>query len=315
MILLSHPGASIDRAMTKPPPAFCAYAMLAIVMLFWAGNSIVGRAVRHDIPPFTLALVRWCGALAVIAPFALRRMAADWPILRRHWPVVLLLGLSGVAAFNGFLYSGLRHTTATNALLIQALIPGMVLLVGALIFGDRAPLMRIGGVVLSTLGVAVIVFQGDPAAALQLRFGLGDGLILCGCVAWAIYTACLRLRPPVEPISLLFATFLIGALVMAPLAASEAGAIAAIEWRPAIFAAFAYVAVFPSVIAYFLYNSAVAQIGGGPAGQTISLMPLFGAVLATLLLDEPLHAYHGFGMILIVVGVAVAGFQLMRERA
>lgn len=297
--------------MTKPPPAFRAYAMLAVVMLFWAGNSIVGRAMRHDIPPFTLALVRWCGALVIIAPFAFRNLATDWPILRRHWPAVLLLGLSGVAAFNGFLYSGLHHTTATNALLMQALIPAMVLLVGAMIFGDRAPLMRIVGVALSTLGVAVIVFRGDPAAAMELRFGPGDILILCGCVAWAIYTACLRLRPPVQPISLLFATFVIGALVMAPFAASEAQAIGAIHWRPAIFAAFGYVVVFPSVIAYFLYNSAVAQIGPGPAGQTISLMPLFGAVLAMLLLDEPLHSYHGVGMSLIIIGVAAAGWGVL----
>ena len=50
---------------TKESHALRAYALLAAVMLFWAGNAIVGRAVRDDIPPFTLALVRWAGALLI----------------------------------------------------------------------------------------------------------------------------------------------------------------------------------------------------------------------------------------------------------
>lgn len=290
-----------------------AYAMLGLVMLFWAGNSIIGRAVRNDIPPFTLALVRWMGALMILSPFALRHVAAEWRIIRQHWPVVLLLGLTGVAAFNGFLYSGLHYTTATNGLLIQALIPALVLLAGALLFRDKAPLGQVAGVMLSTLGVMAIVFRGDPAAILRLHFGPGDSLILCGCLAWAIYTVCLRLTPPVHAMSFLFVTFSIGVLTMAPLAISEADAIARIPWRPGIFGAFAYVAIFPSVCAYFLYNAAVAQIGSGAAGQTISLMPLFGALLAASLLDERLEAYHAMGMALILGGVVLSGIATARR--
>lgn len=294
-------------------PELRAYAMLGLVMLFWAGNSIVGRAVRGDIPPFTLALVRWTGALLVLSPFALRHVAAEWRIILRHWPAVLLLGLTGVAAFNGFLYSGLHFTTATNGLLIQALIPALVLLAGALLFRDRAPPGQVAGVILSTLGVMTIVFRGDPVAILRLHFGPGDSLILCGCLAWAIYTACLRLAPRVQAVSFLFVTFSIGILAMAPLALGEAEAIARIPWGPGVFAAFAYVAIFPSVCAYFLYNGAVAQIGPGAAGQTISLMPLFGALLAAVLLGERLEAYHGLGMALILCGVALSGIATARR--
>jgi drug/metabolite transporter (DMT)-like permease len=277
--------------------------MLAFTMLFWAGNAIVGRAVRSDIPPFTLALGRWLVALLVLAPFAWRDVTSDWPVVRRQWRIILFLGLVGVAAFNGFLYSGLRHTTASNGLLLQALIPLLVLIIGALGFRDRAPVGQIVGVLLSTAGVTFIVFRGEPAAILHLRLGWGDGLILAGCVAWAAYTACLRLRPPIRPMSFIFVTFCIGALAMAPLALGEATAIAAMQWRPHVFAAFAYVGIFPSVCAYFLYNAAVAQIGAGAAGQTISLMPIFGAFLAMQLLGEQLHAYHGIGMALILGGI------------
>jgi drug/metabolite transporter (DMT)-like permease len=218
----------------------------------------------------------------------------------------LLLGLVGVAGFNGFLYSGLHYTTATNALLIQALIPGLVLLTGAMLFRDSSPWKQVAGVALSTLGVMIIVFRGDPLAILRLHFGFGDGLILGGCLVWAIYTVCLRLTPEIHPLAFLFTTFAIGAITMAPLALGEAERIARIPWKPDIFAAFAYVAIFPSVIAYFLYNAAVARIGPGAAGQTISLMPLFGALLAVALLNEKLQAYHGAGMALILAGVLLS---------
>jgi drug/metabolite transporter (DMT)-like permease len=110
----------------------------------------------------------------------------------------------------------------------------------------------------------------------------------------------------VHPLSLLVATFAIGALAMAPLAAREWIAGPPIAWRPAVFAAFGYVAVFPSAVAYFLYNEAAAAIGPSAAGQATSLMPLFGAGLAAALLGEPLHGYHAAGMALILAGIAVS---------
>jgi drug/metabolite transporter (DMT)-like permease len=80
-----------------------AYALLGLVMLLWAGNSIVGRAVRNDVGPFVLSFVRWAGASLVLAPFALGPLRRDWAVLRRSWPIVLVLGLTGVAAFNAIM--------------------------------------------------------------------------------------------------------------------------------------------------------------------------------------------------------------------
>lgn len=280
--------------------------MLGVVMVLWAGNSIVGRAVHNAVPPFTLAFVRWVGALAIVTPLAGRTAWAERAEILKAWKPILLLGLVGVASFNAFLYLGLHHTTATNGLLLQALIPALVLLFGFLIFRDRASRYQLAGVLLSTLGVAVIVFRGDPGAILSLSFGFGDGIVLCGVVAWALYTALLRIRPAIHPMSFLLVTFTIGAVAMAPLAASEWRQIAQIPATPLVFGAFAYVAILPSVAAYFLYNRAVDLIGAGAAGQTISLMPLFGALLAALLLGEELHTYHLAGMALILGGIAAA---------
>ncbi len=283
-----------------------ALIMLVFVMAFWAGNSIMGRAVRFDIPPFTLAFFRWSGALLVVAPFALASVRQDMATIRKGWLPILALGLLGVAAFNALLYKGLHYTPATNGLLLQAAIPTMVLLFDRLIFGVRAGGIQLVATALSTLGVLAIVFQGDPTAAARLQFGVGDVMILAAVTAWALYTVLLRLRPPIAPISFIFVTFLIGALAMAPLTLWEAVSGPWVNWTPLAFAAIGYVALLPSLAAYFMFNFATATLGPARAGQAITLMPLFGAVASAFILGEQLESYHLVGMAFIVGGITIS---------
>lgn len=286
-----------------------AYASLLIVMLLWAGNSIVGRAVRDEIAPFTLAFVRWLGAFLIVAPFALPHLIKDRALLVRHAGVVLLLSVLGVGAFNALLYSGLHHTTATNGLLLQAAIPPLVLVFNVLFFAERASILQILGVALAAFGVVIVVLRGDVQLLREFTFGFGDLLILAAVVAWALYTSLLRLRPDVHPLSFLAASFFIGILCMAPFAAAEAVSDGLPQLNGAVIGAFVYVAIFPSVVAYALFNAAVTKIGAGRAGQTIALMPLLGAGLASMLLDEPLHFYHLTGMAIIVLGITLGAVR------
>lgn len=291
--------------MTRDRRILTAYLGLCLVMLLWAGNSIVGRAVRDDIPPFTLALGRWVGASLLLFPLAARAFWAERRQVLAGWKWLVFLGLVGVAGFNGFLYTGLHNTTAANGLLLQALTPPFVLLLDRIFFGVRSRAAQLAGMALSTIGVLLVVFRADLHALRNIHFGTGDALILCGVFAWAVYTSFLRKRPAVSQQTFLLATFVIAAVAMLPFAVAEADAIRAIRWTPAVWAAFAYVALGPSLIAYYLYNVGVAVLGPARAGQLLNLMPLFGAGLAALLLAEPLYGYHFVGMALIAGGIAL----------
>ena len=286
-----------------------AFALLGLVMVFWAGNSIVARAVRFDVPPFTLAFLRWTGASLAVAPFAIAPLRRDWPVIVRHWKPIVVLGLLGIGAFNALLYSGLQYTTASNALLLQAATPAVMVVLDRMLFGVRSPLWQSIGVAASILGVLVIVFEGDAAAALDLRFGLGDSLILISVVVWSLYTVFLRLRPEISPVSFIAATFLIGVLVMTPLAVREWQAGKAISWSAEAIAAVLYVALLPSLLSYFIYNHAAGVVGPARAGQAITLMPLFGAFLSAALLGERLHPYHFAGMACILAGIVLSALN------
>ena len=292
-----------------------AFALLGLVMIFWAGNSIVGRAVRFDVPPLTLAFVRWTGALLVLAPFAVRHIRRDWVEIVKGWKAILLLGLLGIGAFNALLYSGLRYTEATNALLLQSAVPALVVILDRLIFGVRSTWLERFGVAASIVGVLVVVFEGDPARALRLHFGPGDILVLASVVVWAFYTVFLRLRPPISAVSFVATTFAIGVVTMGPLSAWELASGQDVHFSAGVAGAFLYVALFPSLISYFIYNHATRVVGAARAGQSITMMPIFGAFLSALLLGEALHGYHFVGMVLILAGIALGVLAARAKQA
>ena len=95
-------------------------------------------------------------------------------------------------------------------------------------------------------------------------------------------------------------------IAMAPFAAYEWYSGQRIVWGASAIGAFAYVAVFPSLVSYFIFNHATAAVGAARAGQAITLMPLFGAFLSAALLGERLHGFHFAGMAFILAGIGVS---------
>ncbi|HKX23536.1 MAG TPA: DMT family transporter [Rhizorhapis sp.] len=281
------------------------YATLVLVMLFWAGNSIVARALHGQISPFSLAFCRWAIASLLLLPFAWPKLVADRSQILKQWRSVLFLGVIGVGCYNTLLYYGLQFTTASNALLIQASTPLFVLILNYVFFGTRPTSLIIIAVLVSALGVLVVVFHADPAAMLALKFGAGDALVLAAAVAWALYTALLRLRPAIHALSFLAATFVVGAIAVLPAAVREYE-LHSVTMTSDLLLGIFYVATFPSVLAFLLYNGAVDKIGGGAAGQMLSLQPVFGALLASLILGEPLHGYHLVGIVIIFSGIGLS---------
>ena len=145
-----------------------AYVLLLLTTLFWGGNSVAGKLAVGHISPMVLTTMRWAFALAIIAVLGWRNIRRDWPLMRRHAPVLLLLGTLGFTLFNVALYNGLLYTTAINTAVEQAGIPMLIFLFGFLIFRTRVTWAQIAGVVISIAGVVLTASHGAPARLLEL---------------------------------------------------------------------------------------------------------------------------------------------------
>jgi drug/metabolite transporter (DMT)-like permease len=291
------------------------YLLLTLTSLFWAGNLVLGRMVAGHVPPVALAFVRWSGSFLLLIGFALPQLKRDWAIIRANLGRLSLMALTGVGLYNTMAYWGLQYTEALNALLIQSTGPLLIGVWSAVLFRDLMTPRQLAGVLVSLCGVAVIVTRGDPAALAGIRFNVGDLCVLAAMVVYAFYSCILRLKPAMHWLSFLTATVGLGALFLVPALAAElaTGRVMTLDW-PTV-AACAYVAVFPSTLAYLFFIRGVELIGANRAGPFFHLMPLFGAVLAILLLGERPQPFHAVGFALVLAGVAVAARSRAGARA
>ena len=295
------PWAKLMRRLYDQP-----YILLALATLFWAGNFVLGRAVSAEVPPVGLAVWRWFGGALIVAPFALPYARRDWPALRAAWPTVLLLGFLGIAVFNTLIYAGLGRTTAINALLLQSIQPVVIIIFSFLIFRDTVSLRQIVAVAVSLLGVVAIIARGDVGVLASLAFNGGDLLVFVALICYAAYTALLRLRPRVHPLSFLLATFSVGFLLLLPLYVWEGLAGRPMQPTLVTLGSVLYVAIFPAILAYLCFNRGVELLGANRAGHLFHLQPAFGVVLAMLFLGERFRLYHAVGIALIGVGILLA---------
>ncbi|SUA44443.1 transporter [Neisseria zoodegmatis] len=275
--------------------------------LLWAGNVIVARAVRNDIPPFTLSFGRWVISLLILLPFAWAAMRRDKALYFQHKKMVAATALTGIAAFNTLVYAGLHTTTSTNALLLNSCIPVLIMLIGAVFYGQRLNRFQTAGLLLSLSGVLVVVLQGSMDNLVALRFHPGDLWVFAAAVCWAFYTLWMKRIPAeINRTGLTAVQIMLGLLVLLPLWWWEQAGGAAVNWNLRSLAGFAYVGIFPSVVAYLCYTAAIARLGAVGAGLSIYLMPVFGTLLAVTLLGETLQMYHVAGIAAIFGGIMLS---------
>lgn len=282
------------------------YLLLSLTSLFWAINIVLGRFAADEIPPVAFAFLRWLGASLIILPFVWKDLVRQADVIRRHLPLLAALSATGIGGYNALAYAGLGYTEALNALLIQSTGPLLIALWCFLLWRDRLTVGQLAGILTSLTGVAVIVTRGDLSQIAALDFNPGDILILLALVLYGLYSALLRKRPPLNQLTFLATTVIGGAILLAPCAAVEFAIGKRLEVSPASLAVLAYVALFPSLIAYMFFVRGVELIGANRAGPFFHLMPVFGSVIAILFLGEEPHLFHAAGFALVIGGVFVA---------
>ena len=282
------------------------YLLLTLTTLFWSGNMVVGRALRDDVPPFSLAFWRWAIALLLTLPLALPHLRSQWPLLKRGWRAVVALGLLGVGGYNTLAYIGLQYTAATNALLLNSFIPvATIALSWAFLKKHLRPVEWLG-VGLSLFGVATIVTRGEFATLAALTPNIGDLWMLAAVFVWALYTIGLQWRPAgVDPMLMLAAFTTVGVLALAPAYAWEITQGRSINLTTPALAGIAYTGTLPGFVGYVFYNRAVGEVGASKASLFIHLMPVFGIVLSALFLSEVPQRYHFVGIVLIFLGITL----------
>jgi drug/metabolite transporter (DMT)-like permease len=203
-------------------------------------------------------------------------------------------------------YYALQYTTAIHGLLLQSIGPLFVALWSFALFGDRLTLRQAGGISVSLTGVLVIISHGSLAVLIGIGFNRGDVCLLIALLIYAYYTAALRKRPPMHPLSFLAVGMGWGAVLLIPALVVEIAGGRTMVFDTESVLSFLFICIFPSLLGYLFLNRGVELIGANRAAPFMHLVPVFGSVLAIVLLGEHFELYHAIGYALVFIGITVA---------
>jgi drug/metabolite transporter (DMT)-like permease len=286
------------------------YVLLLLTVLFWSGNFIVGRFISSEISPMELSFYRWFFVLLVLMPFFIIHFKNIIRVFKKEYLNIILLGALSVAGFNTFLYYGLQTTTATNALLINSSTPIFIILFSALILKTTMSKVQWFGIILSTLGVVYLILKGELNHLLDLTFTKGDLWIIASSLDWALYSVLLKFKPKeLNAFEFLTVTTIIGVGILYAIFLYQ-GYSFSLEFtnNSEVLYSLIYIVIFPSLLSFYFWNISTPQVGANKAGQFAHIMPISGAILAYIFLDEVLYFYHFVGLVLIFLGIYLSIF-------
>lgn len=286
------------------------YSLLVLTVLFWSGNFIFGRLVSNSIEPMQLSFFRWFFVLIILLPYILMQYKNLIKVFKKEYFVLFILGALGISGFNTFLYYGLQTTTATNALLINSSTPIFIIIFSAIVFKISISKMQFFGVFLSTIGVIYLILKGEINHILELKFTVGDLWIIAACIDWALYSVLLKYKPKdLNSLEFFSITTILGTFILYIVFIFQGYSFefSFLENKEVLYSMI-YIVIFPSILSFYFWNKATLEVGANKAGQFAHLMPIFGAGLAYVFLDEVMQTYHIVGIILIAFGIYLSIF-------
>lgn len=272
----------------------------------WGGMYAASKAALDTIPPFCLLSLRLILGFAVLAAIATAR--AEWGAIRRLWPALLLTGFVGFGISLGLQFLGTKLTTASNASLVTATTPVLVVPFAALILGERPSLKAAAALALAVAGVVLVI---DPARIQDSPGGWTGNLLLVGAAAtWALYSVLVSRFAKDAPLSAATAVMVLAGLpVSLPLGAFELAGPGIGAITPAVVGEVLFLGIVSTAGAMFLWNYAFARLPALNASVTFFAQSVVGGLLGWLLLGETIRAGFLAGAALIALAVILPALR------
>jgi drug/metabolite transporter (DMT)-like permease len=267
----------------------------------WSTNIVLGRWLRDDVGPLTLAASRFLIASVLFwlllqrQPPDARRLSAD----RWH---ILGMALSGVVIFSPLLYLGLRYTSAVNATLINGLSPLITGVLAAALIHEPMSKRQVTGAATGLVGVFLLISGGSFSVAQLLGGNIGDIIVLGAACLWGLYSVLGRvvMRQRSVLSATAFSAFLGVPLLL--LAAIWELQSMHIHLRAELIGAVLYIGIAPTVIGFSSWNAGVRRLNPSGAMVFYNTLSLYGVLMGRLFLNESISSLHLLGGTLIIGG-------------
>jgi drug/metabolite transporter (DMT)-like permease len=274
-----------------------------VATALWGASFIATKMALREISPLAVVVLRFAlGVAVLLALLAWRREARL--AARQDLPWLLLLGLNGITVHQLLQSTGLLTTTATNSGWMIALIPIFTAVLARLWLHESFGPRKVAGLLVASLGAAVIVGRGSVSSDLFRRATLGDGLVLLSAANWALFTTLSkRVMGRYPPAATMAHVMTFGWLASLPLLAVEGGWRGVPSMTPTGWGAILFLGLGCSGLAYAFWYDALARTEASSLASFQYFQPIVTVAVAAWILGEPVTWPVAAGGAAILLGV------------
>ncbi len=274
------------RDAVASPHEWWTFGALTLLIFIWAANFSIAKFALADISPLAFNGLRFALASLLLYLFvSLSRTKVR--MARRHVPALIALGVLGNTVYQVLFIYGLDWTLAGNAALMLATTPIFTTILSVSFGQERVGRLAWGGVAVSFIGIALVVWGGSRGVQFGSDTVRGDLTTLAASLAWSSYTV--GSSPLVRrygPVPVTAVTMWIGGL---GLLAVSAPSIVAQEWstvRPMSWVALLFSGTFAIAVAYLLWYYSIKRLGNTRTAVYTNFIPVMALIIAWLVLAE-----------------------------
>jgi drug/metabolite transporter (DMT)-like permease len=280
------------------------YIKLFVTAILWGGTFIAGRVVARDVGPFSAAFLRFAIASLFLLLLTYKAESKFPPVRKAQVIPLILLGMTGVFAYNVFFFKGLKIIHAGRASVIIASNPVFIALFAAYLFKEKLSLSQFAGIVISVSGAIVVISRGNPVEILRGNVGFGEIFIFFCVMSWVAYS--LLGKAVMKDLSALVAvsySSVVGAVGLSIPAYLEGMVQDFSHYTAMAWFGIFYLGFFGTVLGFVWYYEGIRAIGATRASQFINFVPISAVLLAFFLLAEPITSSLVIGTIMVCAGV------------
>jgi len=274
-------------------------ALFAVIV--WGASFIATKVALADVKPVTVVWLRFGMGVLILGIVVIARKQFALP-KRKEWFYFALLGFLGITFHQWLQSTALQTSRANTTAWIVATTPIFMAMVGWLVLKEKLNWVQTSGILLATLGVLLVVSDGDPTAISFKRFGLpGDKLVLISSVNWAVFSALSRRGLKTHPVTrMMFYVMTFGWLFTSIAFFAQARWIEIPNLTRDGWLGVTFLGIFCSGLAYIAWYDALQVLPTGQLGAFLYLEPPVAVIIAALILTEPITwaAMLGGGVIL-----------------
>ncbi|MBT7266842.1 MAG: DMT family transporter [Rhodospirillaceae bacterium] len=280
-----------------------AYLMIAITVLLWSISVVIAKGVHEEIPLVGLTFWRWVTAVIVLIPFVWKDVRDNLDLVRRHWKIYLAQGTFMVGG-GTLLFTSLNFTTAINASLVNTTQPAVTALLTWIILKDRLKNIQYVGIASAIVGVVFMIAKANLAVLINLELNIGDFIVIFAILSYSMYAINLRKLPPgLGTFPTLFVILFFGTFPLLPFYIGETILVGPVPFTLETVFWSVILAIIVSIGSLALWNNGNRVVGPHRAAVFVSLMPVYGSILATTFLGEEVFSYHIIGAVFVCAGI------------